>query len=340
MLRRLGSVLRTGRLSRFEHPEVHRQEQQDGDKVDHKGAVPAQGGQIAGAGQHQHRQRRANYPLHRQPEAALFVVKVIDQHGVSDGQHYRLRQSDAEAAAKDAGQGGDVERHCAADAIQQRGAEQQFTAAKFIRQPAGAGPGDGDHQTGRGEHQRYQGFDTQGTPAKCWISVGTAGARETIARMGRKAVRAMMMPWIAPACGAWGGFRLWLTTFSFIARVACRRRWRGFLVCRSGIQVAAGIAADLRVGAGTARGKIVITYVIHHKQKIPLSCCGFAAIKKATDVAFRGGTRAAFTPVSQRRYSSRATISSAARIARATLVSVGLQAVEVGITPLPPTYRL
>ncbi|HHQ6237364.1 TPA: hypothetical protein ACSRG2_005532, partial [Klebsiella pneumoniae] len=53
----------------------------------------------------------------------------------------------------------------------------------------------------------------------------------------------------------------------FIARVACRRRRRGFLVCRSGIQVAAGIAADLRVGAGTARGKIVITYVIHHKQK-------------------------------------------------------------------------
>ena len=159
MLRRLGGVLRTGRLSRFEHPEVHRQEQQDGDKVDHKGAVPAQGGQIAGAGQHQHRQRRANHSLHRQPEAALFVVKVIDQHGVSDGQHHRLRQPDAEAAAKDAGQGGDVQRHSAADAIQQRGAEQQFTAAKFIRQPAGAGPGDGDHQTGRGEHQRHQGFD-------------------------------------------------------------------------------------------------------------------------------------------------------------------------------------
>ncbi len=63
--------------------------------------------------------------------------------------------------------------------------------------------------------------------------------------------------------------------------------------------------------------------------KIPLVLYGFAAIKRRPVSPF-AGSGAACAPVSQRRYSSRATISSAARIASATLVSVGLQAVEVG----------
>lgn len=83
----------------------------------------------------------------------------------------------------------------------------------------------------------------------------------------------------------------------------------------------------------------MITYVIHHKQKYHLFYVVFAAIKRRPVSPF-AGSGAACAPVSQRRYSSRATISSAARIASATLVSVGLQAVEVGIAPLPPTYRL
>ena len=187
---------------------------------------------------------------------------------------------------KDAGQGGDVQRHSAADAIQQRGAEQQFTAAKFIppasrctarrwRSPiqarsASAAPGF------RHKAPRQSAGSASGPPAP-----------ETIAGMGRKAVRAMMMPWIAPACGAWGGFRLWLTTFSFYraGRLSLAAARFSSMQVRDtgGGGNSRGFKSRSRNGAGKN-----CDYVCDPSQtKYHWFYVGFAAIKKATDVAFR-----------------------------------------------------